>query len=179
MKSMEKVLRQNNTMDIEEVYFPDPDDTGHVQSLEVKTLARFKDSSGRRRPVSCIAWRKGPEPCVVLTHCSSEFLGMYGEPCRDAYVFDLQQANSPSATLGSPDHLTTVDCNDRTPSVVGAGCYQGQVCYWDTRQPCCQPAGITHFSSSHSDAVSLLTFAPLSTALHCTALHSGFFGAGF
>ena len=50
-----------------QVYFPDPDEVGQVQSLGVKTLARwggswhpprFKDCSGRRRPVSCISWRK-------------------------------------------------------------------------------------------------------------------------
>ena len=125
IKKTETVLKQNNTMDIEEVYFPDLDDTGSVQSLDVKTLARFKDFSGRRRPVSCISWKKCAEPCVVLAHCSTEFLGMYGETCRDAYLFDMQQANSPLATLGSPDHITTVDCNDKSPDIVGAGCYTG------------------------------------------------------
>ena len=153
MKNMEKVLKQNNTMDIEEVYFPDLDDTGSVQSLDVKTLARFKDFSGHRRPVSCISWKKCAEPCVVLAHCSTEFLGMYGESCRDAYLFDMQQANSPLVTLGSPDHITTVDCNDKTPDIIGAGCYTGQVCFWDTRQPCTMPAGVSEFTTSHCDAV--------------------------
>ena len=41
-------------MDIEEVYFPDLDDTGSVQSLDVKTVARFKDFSRHRRPVNSV-----------------------------------------------------------------------------------------------------------------------------
>ena len=45
IKRTETVLKQNNTMDIEEIYFENmkrTEDTGSAQSLTVKTLAKFK-----------------------------------------------------------------------------------------------------------------------------------------
>ena len=57
MNSMEKVFKQNNVMDIEELYFEDMEDSTEPSTLMTKTLARFKDFSGRRRPVSCLAWK--------------------------------------------------------------------------------------------------------------------------
>ena len=64
MKKTENVLKQNNTMNIEEIYFEDFDEAGGIQTLDVKTLAKFKDFSGKKRPVSCISWKN----CQV---CSS------------------------------------------------------------------------------------------------------------
>ena len=45
IKRTETVLKQNNTMDIEQIYFENmkkTEDTGSAQSLTVKTLAKFK-----------------------------------------------------------------------------------------------------------------------------------------
>ena len=68
MKKTENVLKQNNTMNIEEIYFEDFDEAGGVQTLDVKTLAKFKDFSGKKRPVSCISWKN----CQV--HSSHVFI---------------------------------------------------------------------------------------------------------
>ena len=64
MKKTENVLKQNNTMNIEEIYFEDFDEAGGIQTLEVKTLAKFKDFSGKKRPVSRISWKN----CQVNSH---------------------------------------------------------------------------------------------------------------
>ena len=64
IKKAEKVLKQNNTMNIEEIYFEDLDETGSVQTLEVKTLAKFKDFSGHKRPVSYITWKNCQEGLI-------------------------------------------------------------------------------------------------------------------
>ena len=57
MKRTENVLKQNNTMDIDGTYFDNLDETGSAQTLEVRTLAKFKDFSGNKRPVSNISWK--------------------------------------------------------------------------------------------------------------------------
>ena len=65
IKRAETVLKQNNTMNIEEIYFDKlSEDTGSAQSLTVKTLAKFKDFSKHRRPVSNISWKLAREPQV-------------------------------------------------------------------------------------------------------------------
>ena len=66
IKKTETILKQNNTMNIEEIYFEDMkvDEGGNAQSLTVKTLAKFKDYSQHRRPVSSISWKYCLEPQV-------------------------------------------------------------------------------------------------------------------
>ena len=55
MKKTENVLKQNNTMNIEEIYFEDFDEASGIQTLEVKTLAKLRDCSDKKRPLSCIS----------------------------------------------------------------------------------------------------------------------------
>ena len=153
IKKTENILKQNNTMDIEQIYFEDVDEeTGNAQTLEVKTLAKFKDYSGNKRPVSCISWKNCKDPQFAISYCSSEFLGMYDEPCSDAYVFNLEHTSSPLVTLSSPDHLTVLDFNEKTPNLLAGGCYRGQVCWWDDRTGG-YPEGVSEFETSHSDVV--------------------------
>ena len=153
IKRAETVLKQNNTMNIEEIYFDNmTEDTGSAQSLTVKTLAKFKDFSKHRRPVSNISWKLSREPQVAIAYCSTEFLGMYGELCSDCYVFNLEHTTKPLVTFNSPDHVTILDYNDKTPDLVGGGCYRGQVCWWDERVGG-YAVGQSEFEVSHSDAV--------------------------
>ena len=56
IKKTESVLKQNNTMNIEEIYFDEIEDCSETGgTIEVKTLAKFKDFSGSKSPVSCIS----------------------------------------------------------------------------------------------------------------------------
>lgn len=80
---------------------------------------------------------------------------MYEETCTDAFMFNLEHTTRPLLTFASPDHLTIVDWNEKTPSLLGGGTYNGQVCWWDQRIGGF-PEGSTEFSSSHSDAVYFL-----------------------
>ena len=80
---------------------------------------------------------------------------MYNESCTDAFIFNLEHTNKPIMTLASPDHLTAIDYNEKTPSLVGGACYRGQVCWWDDRSGP-SPEGMTSFESSHYDAVYFL-----------------------
>ena len=98
---------------------------------------------------------KHQEPQIAISYCSSEFLGMYNEPCSDAYVFNLEHTTRPLVTFSSPDHLTILDFNEKNPNLLGGGCYSGQVCWWDERTGGF-PEGVTEFACSHSDAVYFL-----------------------
>ena len=80
---------------------------------------------------------------------------MYGETCTDAYIFITEHTNKPIMILSSPDHLTALDYNEKTPSLIGGGCYRGEVCIWDDRSGQ-DPEVVTSFESSHQDAVYFL-----------------------
>ena len=64
---------------------------------------------------------------MAISYCSSEFLGMHGELVTDCYVFNLEHTTRPLVTFASPDHVTVLDYNDKNPSLLGGGCYRGQV----------------------------------------------------
>ena len=56
-EKMEKILQQNNVINIEELYFDDIEENTEPSTLTTRTLAKFKDFSNKRRPVSCLAWK--------------------------------------------------------------------------------------------------------------------------
>ena len=45
----------------------------------------------------------------------------------DCYVFNLEHTTKPLVTFSSADHVTVLDYNDKTPDLLGGGCYRGQV----------------------------------------------------
>ena len=77
---------------------------------------------------------------------------MRNQTCMDAFVFNLEHNSKPIKTLCPPNHLTSIDYNIKEQFLIGGGCYNGQVCWWDTRI-CPEPVGETSFESSHTDAV--------------------------
>ena len=72
-----QALKQNQTMtDIEQTYFEEEgeEDSADPRALAdpaqaVKVVAKFKDFSKRRRPVSHVSWQK-QAPVLAVSHCS-------------------------------------------------------------------------------------------------------------
>ena len=53
-----QVLKQNNTLNLEEMYFEDVEVEEEGNKKMIVTMAKFKDASQRRRPVSGLSWQK-------------------------------------------------------------------------------------------------------------------------
>ena len=68
----------------------------------VSVVSRFKDFSGRRRPVSSVSFQKNSKEIVAIAYCSSEFLGCHGEPSKEAHICDINHTAAPKMTLTSP-----------------------------------------------------------------------------
>ena len=103
-KSITSVLLQNQTLnDIEEPYYDEYEERDVVSdpSKAVKIVAKFKDFSKRRRPVSHLAWLRSSS-LVAVSHCSSAFLGSHGELVRNAYLCDIHHTAAPRAVLTPP-----------------------------------------------------------------------------
>ena len=72
-----QALKQNQTMtDIEQTYFEEEseEEAADPRALAdpaqaVKVVAKFKDFSKRRRPVSHVSWQK-QAPVLAVSHCS-------------------------------------------------------------------------------------------------------------
>ena len=127
-ETMAKALKQNNTLNLEEIYFEDVEETPGSSSKKVTIIGKLKDFSGRKRPVSCLAWQRVKnDACVAISHCSSEFLGSLEETCTDAYLCNFSHSVTPKCIFTAPSHLTTMDYNDKQANLLGGGCYSGQV----------------------------------------------------
>lgn len=154
-KSITSVLLQNQTLnDIEEPYYDEDEERDVVSdpSKAVKIVAKFKDFSKRRRPVSHLAWLRS-SPLVAVSHCSSAFLGSHGELVRNAYLCDIHHTAAPRAELPAPGHVTVTDFNDKQHHLLAAGCQDGSVCFYDTRSPPYAASGVTTFEEGHRDPV--------------------------
>ena len=126
--TMAKALKQNNTLNLEEIYFEEAEENPSSNSKKVTIIAKLKDFSGRKRPVSCLAWQRvKKDACVAISHCSSEFLGSLEETCTDAYLCNFSHSVAPQSVFTAPSHLTTLDYNDKQTTLLGSGCYSGQV----------------------------------------------------
>ncbi|XP_023322604.1 dynein intermediate chain 3, ciliary [Eurytemora carolleeae] len=84
-KTMERFIRINNAINIEEIYFQDYEEKEEDSSaLKITTLSKLKDYSGKRRPVSSISWRKSCDKVwLAVAHCAHEFPSNEEEPSRD------------------------------------------------------------------------------------------------
>ena len=122
----------------------------------VKVVAKFKDFSGRRRPVSCLSWKKSSS-VVAVSHSSPNILGCHGERVKDLYLCNVHHTVAPEQTLTSPGHVTTQVFNDRQSSLLATGCYDGAVSWYDVRSGP-DPVATTTFTQSHNDAVFGLTW---------------------
>ena len=159
-QTISKLLKENNTVNLEQIYFTDERENGKIfddtdSKARVTIICKLKDFSQRRRPVSCLSWQKSstsPGGVVAVSHCSPVFQGCHGETCCDGYISDISVSSCYKTLLAGPGHITALEFNEREVSLLAAGCYDGQVCFFDERTG---PGhvGLTDFSNSHRDAV--------------------------
>lgn len=73
---MEKEIKQNQTMNLETIYYEagsaECDDDTEEEDDKVHTVTRFKDMSGKKRPVSSLCWQAGEETSIGTAYLSIE-----------------------------------------------------------------------------------------------------------
>ena len=165
LETVETGLKENQIFpDLDRHYFTEQMENhssfDHSDELSddkrVKVVAKFKDFSGRRRPVSCLSWKKSAS-VVAVSHASPNSLGCHGERVKDLYLCNVQHTVAPELTLTSHGHVTAHVFNDKQCSLLATGCYDGGVSWYDVRAGP-EPVASTTYSNSHTDAVFGLTW---------------------
>lgn len=157
-----KSIRSNNEINMFEEYFDGEKPEIMSDTVSTQTIMIFKDplSHGSiKRSVTKINWHPEPsEGRVAIAYAKLKFqskdsVGM----AKQAYIWNLNNPNTPEKTLDPHSPLTTLAHNPKIPESIVGGCYDGSLCVFDHREGhssgVIKPSVVTELEKSHHDPV--------------------------
>eukprot|EP00775_Hariotina_reticulata_P002074 gene2074-2393_t len=150
--SIENLIKQNNAIDIYEQYFSGFTTDHSTEVPSAKTLTVFKDPAAVPRNVSCISWTPDCGSKAVVAYAILAFQQQPAGMSLSSYVWDLNNPNVPDTELLAPSQLVCAKFNLKDSNLVGAGQYNGQFSYFDTRKGT-GPVDSTPMDICHRDPV--------------------------
>lgn len=148
--TVEHVIKQNNAIDIYELYFNDMADDVVEEVPSAKTINVFKDPNPVKRTANHISWYIDGAKKIAASYCNLEFQKARQDACVDSYIWDVENPNKPELTLKPISPLVCIEFNPKDTNVLVGGCYNGQVCIFDIRKGS-QPVEISLIEKSHRD----------------------------
>lgn len=148
--SVEHVIKQNNAIDIYELYFNEMNAEQVDEVPSAKTINVFRDPNPIKRTANHISWYIDGPKKIAASYCNLEFQQNRNETCVDSYIWDVENPNKPEMTLKPISPLVCIEFNPKDTHVLVGGCYNGQVCIFDTRKGS-QPVEISLIEKSHRD----------------------------
>ncbi|RXG61157.1 Dynein intermediate chain 3, ciliary [Armadillidium vulgare] len=148
---MEHCIRQNNAVDIYEGYFEGFSQPIIGEDEPVKTVNVIRDPM-EGRMVTGLAFSPYPNTKIATAYSSTVFMGLCQNTPKDSFLWDINTSSKPELILKGPSWLQVLEFNPKDPNIIGAGCNNGQVCYWDVRKAG-KPQGTTPLEVSHADVV--------------------------
>ncbi|XP_034017289.1 dynein intermediate chain 2, axonemal [Thalassophryne amazonica] len=150
---MEHFIKQNNIIDIYQEYFQDEDDVEDGEEPPTaRTINIFRDPNEVKRTVTCLSWHPDGGRKLAAAYSTMVFQGATRDMSLDSYIWDIENPNRPDLTLKSRSLLVCLDYNPKDSHTLVAGCYNGQIAYWDTRKGS-QPVEMSSLEQSHRDPV--------------------------
>eukprot|EP00878_Enallax_costatus_P034623 GHUV01038402.1.p1 GENE.GHUV01038402.1~~GHUV01038402.1.p1 ORF type:complete len:415 (+),score=109.91 GHUV01038402.1:392-1636(+) len=150
--AIEYLVKQNNAIDIYEEYFAGFATDHSAEVPSAKTLTVFRDPNTVRRSVSSINWTPDSGSKAVIAYSVLAFQQQPAGMSLSSYVWDLSNPNVPESELLGPSQLVCAKFNVKDSNLVGAGQYNGQFVYFDTRKGS-SPVDSTPIDISHRDPV--------------------------
>lgn len=119
----------------------------------VKTLTVFKDPHTTKRSASYVNWHPDPTtPKLVVAYSILQFQQQPAGMPLSSYVWDVNNPNTPDNELLPTSQICVAKFNLKDPNLVGAGQYNGQFAYFDTRKGTAA-VDATPIDISHRDPV--------------------------
>lgn len=147
---VEKMVMQNNAVDIYEEYFVDVDAAESEEMPSAKTISVFRDPNDDKRSATHISWYPDGARKLAIAYSNLEFQGSAPDICMDSYIWDIENPNKPEFTLKPVSPLVCLEYNPKDSHVLLGGQYNGQIAYWDTRKGS-QPVEMSPIEHSHRD----------------------------
>ena len=83
------MVRQNNAIDIYELYFNDMRSEVIEELPSAKTINVFKDPNPIKRTANHISWYTDGPKKIAASSCNLEFQKARSEACVDSYIWDV------------------------------------------------------------------------------------------
>eukprot|EP00756_Hemistasia_phaeocysticola_P066382 Hpha_TRINITY_DN9199_c0_g1::TRINITY_DN9199_c0_g1_i1::g.94445::m.94445/K11143/DNAI2; dynein intermediate chain 2, axonemal len=131
----EKVLKQNNAIDIFEQYF-NTEDLDQLLSSgppSAKTVTVFQDPSPVKRTVAKMSWLPDGKKLAVA-YCNTKFQGNTEGMTAHSHVWDVNNPNMPEIDLVPLSPLCCLQYSPKDSNLIAGGSYNGCVQLWDVRK---------------------------------------------
>ena len=134
VESVEEIIDKNNQIDMFEEYFTGEEPEHNIEKLSIKTLMLFKDqNNGVKRGVSRLCWHPDGPYSIAAGYSCSRFQQQSPNMLNEAYIWDLNNPNTPKDSCLAPSAMTTLAYNHKNVDQIAFGCYNGLVGVWDVR----------------------------------------------
>ncbi|XP_052860937.1 dynein intermediate chain 3, ciliary [Anopheles cruzii] len=154
-KPMEHCIFQNNAVNIYEKYFDDLEPAPLIQRSTSRTLNVYRDPSIYKQPVTHLSWSPDGGTKIAVSHCNLNFGEVLGKAVC-SYIWEVENPNAPLLRLKPSSSMICLEYNQKDPTTMVCGMYNGQVACWDTRNEQ-EPVMISEREHSHR--------APVNSAL--------------
>jgi len=150
-----KVMKQNATVNIHEVYFEGDQEDHSSAPPSAKSLAVLRDPNELKRTAAKIAWQPGSNSRIGVAYAVMNFQDKRFSAERlslDSYIWDITQPNSPERCIHPPSPLCCMAFNNKQHDTIAGGSYNGLASVYDLRRE--QPlVAQSEISTSHHDPI--------------------------
>lgn len=151
---VEKVISQNNEIDMYEEYFEGEEPQNNMENLNVKTLKLFKSiDQETKRSVTSLSWHPDGPHKIASSYSMLKFQSQQQNFGFKSYIWDINNPNVPCEVLNPPSPIIKLAYNHKTVDQLAFGCYSGLVGIWDLRQNKGSPAIVSEVEISHHEPV--------------------------
>uniref|UniRef100_A0A1A9VG63 Uncharacterized protein n=1 Tax=Glossina austeni TaxID=7395 RepID=A0A1A9VG63_GLOAU len=132
-KPMEQYILQNNAVNIYENYFENSEPAPLPEPCHSRTINVYRDPNPIKVPVTHLSWSPDGGLRMAISHCDMKFQGdKTGQKCN-SYIWEVENPNEPYITLEPKVPCVCLEYNQKDPTSLVSGMYNGQVAAWDTR----------------------------------------------
>ena len=152
----EKIMHQNQLMDVYEEYFDDKKKETVSDNFEAKTKLVFKDPSEYKRSVVKVVWNipdeKEEQRKIAVAYKLAKNQDIPPNYNPSALVWDIDKPNTPINVISHSSEIVTLAFNNKHAHILGVGFANGTAGIYDLS--CDKWIGFTKVENSHTEPVS-------------------------
>eukprot|EP00455_Lapot_gusevi_P050973 TRINITY_DN7502_c0_g1_i3.p1 TRINITY_DN7502_c0_g1~~TRINITY_DN7502_c0_g1_i3.p1 ORF type:complete len:605 (-),score=131.23 TRINITY_DN7502_c0_g1_i3:30-1796(-) len=129
-----RVVEQNNSVDMYEIYFEDDTTDLSSEPPSAKTLTVLRDPHDIKRHATSICWHPDGAARLAVSYSILQFQKMPENMPVASYIWDVNNPNQPESEILPSSPLCSLVFNPKSPDTLVGGSYNGLLGHWDLRK---------------------------------------------